>query len=313
MPAAGNRPPSGLALLRKPQGVTSFSALSPVKRAVGSGRVGHAGTLDRFARGLLVALTGSYSRIASYVMSGEKLYRGLIVFGSETDTLDPEGKVIAVGPPPSAQCLLEALPAFRGPILQRPPAYSAVHIGGRRAYKIALEGGKPEVKERRVEIVSLDLLSYEGCEALVEVRCSSGTYIRSLARDIAAACGSRGHLRALERLAIGSFRVEEAVDPEAFDPLVDLRDFRREDAEAFGLRAIGLEDPGLEARFRNGRKIDLEAFSFLDGGPIAVGSEAAVFGSGGKLLGIILLAEQGPKYKVVISAPAGPVPAGRAT
>lgn len=310
---AGNRPRSGLALLRKPEGITSFGALAPVKRAVGSGKVGHAGTLDRFARGLLVALAGSYSRLSPYVMSGEKLYRGLVAFGSETETLDPEGKVIAVAPPPSESRLRDALPAFRGSILQRPPAYSAVLIGGKRAYRIALEGGEPQVRERTVQIFSLELISYDGSDALMEVRCSSGTYIRSLARDIAAACGSRGHLRALERLAIGPFRVEDAVDPEAFDPRTDLRRLGPEDAAALGLRAIGFDGADIEARFRNGGRIDAGVFAVLDGGPSAVGLEAAVFGSGGELLGVIRLDAEGPKYRVVMPAAEDPLPERRSS
>jgi tRNA pseudouridine55 synthase len=299
-PDAGTRPPSGLALLRKPEGITSFHALAPVKRAIGSGKVGHAGTLDRFASGLLVALAGSYSRLAPFVTSGEKLYRGIIAFGSETDTLDPDGKVIAEAQPPSTQCLQDALPAFRGRILQKPPEYSAVHVGGRRAYQIAIAGGQPDLKERAVEVFSLDLLSFEGGEALVAVRCSSGTYIRSLARDIARACGSRAHLRSLQRLAIGPFRVEDAVDPEAFDPRIDLRALRREDARVLGLRAIGLEDPRQTTRFRNGGRIEPEAFSILDGGTSAVDCEAAVFGRNGELLGIASLCAEGPAYRLVM-------------
>jgi tRNA pseudouridine55 synthase len=299
-PAAGNRPPSGLILLRKPEGLTSFQALFPVKRALGTGKVGHAGTLDRFARGLLVLLTGSYPRLASYVMAGEKTYRGLIAFGSETDTLDPEGAVIAVAPPPTLRDLEAALPAFRGLILQRPPAYSAIHVQGKRAYQLAREGLEPEMKERPVEIFSLELLSYDGGEALVELRCSSGTYVRSLARDIAAACGSRSHLRALERLAIGPFRVEEAVRPEAFDPAADLRSFSPHYASALGLRSIGLEDAGLVLRFRNGGRIDAAAFSILDGRGGIVGSEAAVYGPGSEFLGIVLVEAEGLKYRIVM-------------
>lgn len=299
-PDAGNRPPAGLALLRKPEGITSFQALAPIKRALGSGKVGHAGTLDRFARGLLVVLAGPYARLAPYAMSGEKHYRGLVSFGSETDTLDPEGRVVAVAPPPSERSLLDALPAFRGVILQRPPAYSAVHVGGRRAYQVALEGGEPELKERKVEIRSLELLSYESGKALIELRCSSGTYVRSLARDLAAACGSRAHLRALERLAIGPFRVEDAVGPDAFDPAHDLRELRAQEAAALGLRAIGLGNVKVEARFSNGGRIESCAFSILDGGPSAVGREAAVFGSGAGLLGIVRLEAEGPAYLVVM-------------
>jgi tRNA pseudouridine55 synthase len=303
-PSAGNQPPSGLALLRKPEGITSFQALSPIKRAVDSGKVGHAGTLDRFASGLLIVLTGSYSRLAPYVVAGEKLYRGLIAFGSETDTLDPEGEVIALSPRPTRDALETALGSFRGPILQRPPAYSAVHVGGKRAYQLALEGKEPELKERRVEIYSLELLSYEDGEALVELRCSSGTYVRSLARDIAIACGSRAHLRALERMAIGPFKVEDSVGPEDFDPSKDLRLFGQAEASSLKLRVLGIEDEATATRFSNGGRIDPGAFAILDGGPSALGLESAVFGPEGELRGIIILEAEGPAYKVVMPAPA---------
>jgi tRNA pseudouridine55 synthase len=305
-PAAGGRAESGgqalsgLALLRKPEGITSFQALVPVKRALASGKVGHAGTLDRFARGLLIALAGSYSRLAPYVTSGAKLYRGIVAFGSETDTLDPEGEVIAEAPPPSRSELESALALFRGAIMQKPPAYSAVHVGGRRAYKIALGGEEPDLKERRVEIFALELLSYENDAAFLEVRCSSGTYIRSLARDIAAACGSRAHLAVLERLAIGPFCLKDAVGPDAFDPGKDLRAFTPEDASTLGLRTLALDDGAAIERFSHGGRIAPESFSVTDRGGAAFGAEAAVFDSVGSLLGIIRLGADGPKYVVVM-------------
>jgi tRNA pseudouridine55 synthase len=297
---AATRPRSGLALLRKPEGRTSFQALSPVKRALGSGKVGHAGTLDRFASGLLIALAGSYSRLASYVVSGQKHYRGLASFGTETDTLDPEGKVVATAPLPSREDLELAMGCFRGRIMQRPPEYSAVHVGGKRAYKLALEGKAPELAPRPVEIYSLELLSYEEGKAALEVRCSSGTYIRSLARDLALACGSRAHLRALERLAIGPFRVEDAVGPDEFLPSIDLRALSPADASKLGLRSLLLADDRLTTRFGNGGRIPAGDFSALDGSEPAIGAESAVFGLDGRLLGVMILEEEGPRYKVVM-------------
>jgi tRNA pseudouridine55 synthase len=302
---SGLHAPSGLVLLRKPEGITSFQALKPVKRALGTGKVGHAGTLDRFARGLLVVLAGSYSRLAPYIVSGEKLYRGAVRFGAETDTLDPEGTVVAEAPAPSLEELSAALGSFRGVIMQKPPAYSAVHVGGERAYAIALRGGEPELKERRVEIYSLELLSYEAGVAGIEVRCSSGTYIRSLARDIALACGSRAHLTALERLAIGPFRVEDATDPEAFDPGTDLRPFSPGAAARLGLRCLALPGAGSAARFANGGRIapgDFETIGAEGPNPAAAAPDAAVFDSSGRLLGIIALGAEGPAYKVVMPA-----------
>lgn len=301
--------PSGLALLRKPEGITSFQALSPIKHRVSSGKVGHAGTLDRFACGLLVVLVGSYSRLASYVVAGRKRYRGLISFGAETSTLDPEGEVVARAGLPTRSGLEAALATFRGPILQRPPAYSAIHVEGKRAYQLAREGREPELKERAVEIHSLELLSCEtgpegGIErALVDVGCSSGTYIRSLARDIALACGSRGHLIALERLSIGPYSVDGAVGPRDFDPSRDLRPLSPADAGSLGLRCLELRDARLIERFQNGGRIPATAFEPLEGvAPPGHGVEAAVFGPEEGLLGIIVLEEEGPVYRFVLPA-----------
>jgi tRNA pseudouridine55 synthase len=303
--AEGADPRSGLALLRKPEGITSFQALSPIKRVLSSGKVGHAGTLDRFANGLLIVLAGSYSRLASYVMTGEKLYRGLIAFGSETSTLDPEGEVIAEAEAPSLANLESALSKFKGSILQTPPAYSAVHVGGARAYELALRGKAPELKERRVEIFELSLLAYEGSEAYVEVRCSSGTYIRSLARDIAVACGSRAHLSALSRLAIGPFRVESAFDPGAFDPKLNLRELTPTEAGGIGLRAYSLLDNEMADRFSNGGRISTGYVEVLDGGGEPDGQVAAVFDRTNRLLGVAHIESERLVYEVVIPRPSG--------
>jgi len=298
---------SGLALLRKPKGITSFQALSPLKRSLDSGKIGHAGTLDKFAEGLLVALVGSYSRLAPYVQAGEKRYIGLIAFGKQTDTLDPEGEVVAEGPLPERGKLEEALRAFRGPILQKPPAYSAVHVAGKRAYELALKGQEPELKGRNVEIRELSLLSYEEGRARIEVRCTSGTYIRALARDIAFACGSCAYLLELERLSIGPYFVDQAVAPESFDPDRDLRTFTPADASALGLRAFELCTSSLTFRFSNGGKLESGAFFALDGrGPCSTpGPDAAVFDSGGKILGIMGLETSGPRYKAVMPTDEG--------
>lgn len=297
---------SGLALLRKPEGITSFQALSPIKRAVGSGKVGHAGTLDKFASGLLIALVGGYSRLASFVQMGEKRYRGLVAFGAETATLDPEGEVVAEAPVPERAALEAALAKFRGRIMQKPPAYSAVHVGGKRAYELALKGEEPEMKERPVEIYSLELLSYEAGEALIELRCSSGTYVRSLARDLALACGSRAHLAALERLSIGPFSLGDAVAPESFDPCRDLRALSPGEAAALGLRALALKRERDALVFSRGGRIASSAFGILDGGGEPEGSASAVFDSRGSLLGMAKVGTLSLRYLAVMPEREGP-------
>jgi len=267
---------SGLAAIEKRAGLTSFAALGPLKRGLGTGKVGHAGTLDRFATGLLVVLVGGYSRLAPYFTALDKRYSALVRFGSETSTLDPEGEVVAEAPPPSLAKLESVLPAFRGPILQAPPAYSAIHLDGKRAYERVLAGEEVEMAPRPVVIHELELLSYDGRDARLSVRCSSGTYIRSLARDLALAAGSRASLAALERGAIGPILLSEAVLPEDFEPGRDLRLLDPALAAALGLRPRRLEDPARRA-FQNGGRLSPRCLSDIEG--VAAGARAAVRGS----------------------------------
>lgn len=208
------RSSSALLLLYKPSGVTSFTSLRPVKRTI-SKKVGHAGTLDKFAEGLMIVLTGTFTKLNPLFSNLDKRYIATIRFGKETSTLDPEGDVVATAEIPSLDRISAVLESqFMGTIDQAPPQYSAVHIDGKRAYKMARAGEKIEMPTRRITIHSLRVLSWDAPLLKVEVHCSKGTYIRSLARDIALACGSRAYLTALERIAIGPYSVVDAVDPE---------------------------------------------------------------------------------------------------
>ncbi|MDR1949035.1 MAG: tRNA pseudouridine(55) synthase TruB [Spirochaetaceae bacterium] len=204
---------AGLLLINKQPGITSFGTLNAIKKAFYPAKIGHTGTLDKFAGGLLLVLVGRAVKLAPWFSGADKEYEGTIRFGLETDTLDPEGSPVASADLPSRERLEEALPRFRGHILQRPPAYSAVHIGGERAYKLAREGSLRDMPERPVVIHALELRSWEPPFASIRVRCSKGTYIRSLARDIALAAGSRGHLAALTRTGIAGFSLKEALYP----------------------------------------------------------------------------------------------------
>ncbi|MDR1565845.1 MAG: tRNA pseudouridine(55) synthase TruB [Treponema sp.] len=205
----------GFLLLKKSPGVTSFESLNIVKKALRTGKVGHTGTLDKFASGLLIVLTGRALKLAPWFSLCDKEYEGCIRFGFETDTLDPEGSPVAEGRIPSREDVEAALSGFRGCILQAPPAYSAVHVDGQRASDLARQGRGPEMKKRPVTVYSLEILSWSPPSATVRVCCSAGTYIRSLARDIALAAGTRAHLSALVRTRIGGFRLDRAFDPEA--------------------------------------------------------------------------------------------------
>jgi len=207
----------GLLLLNKNPGVTSFDSLAAVKKAFSTGKVGHTGTLDKFASGLLLVLVGRGVKLIPLFNNCTKGYTAEIFFGEETDTLDPEGTVIAKGELPSREAIEAVLEKFRGDILQSPPAYSAKHINGRRSYELAREGKEPEMKKQPVTIHELNLLSWEPPIGRIRVRVSSGTYIRSLARDIALAAGSRAYLSALRRDMVGSFLLEDAIDNDNLD------------------------------------------------------------------------------------------------
>jgi tRNA pseudouridine55 synthase len=236
---------SGFILLNKQPGITSFQALNEVKKAFSTGKVGHTGTLDKFASGLLLVLIGRAVKLTPCFSGCDKEYEGTIRFGAETDTLDPEGVPVAEAPPPDRQTLEAVFPRFMGNILQAPPAYSAVHVGGKRAYALARSGTPVEMRERPVVIYALELLSFESPLARIRVRCSKGTYIRSLARDIALAAGSRGYVAALTRTGIAGFRLSEAAD----DPVPsDLRPVTPEVFAALGISRMEAEDnaiPGI--------------------------------------------------------------------
>jgi len=207
---------SGLILFDKPTGITSFDALRDIKRALGTGKVGHTGTLDKFACGLLIVLVGRALKLSRWFTNCDKKYEGRIQFGAETDTLDPEGNVIAQAALPQRDDVEKVLSRFTGEILQAPPVYSAIHIDGKRASNLARSGAVVEMKKRQVFVYSLELLSWEPPFADIFVHCSSGTYIRSLARDIALEVGSRAHLSALKRTAVGEFTTNKSEPTRTF-------------------------------------------------------------------------------------------------
>ena len=217
-----SRPP-GLLLLDKPEGLTSFQCLGPVKRALGTKKIGHCGTLDKFASGLMILLSERATKLAPAFTDMDKRYRARIRFGQETDTLDPEGRVVAEAPLPDLSRFEEVLESFVGELSQVPPAYSAIHLDGQRAYQRVRAGQDVQIPPRQISIYSIEVMDLGTDFAVLNVHCSKGTYIRSLARDLALAVGSRGHLTALRRTAIGRFVVEDAVSPQELNPARDLR------------------------------------------------------------------------------------------
>lgn len=210
-----------IVLLAKKPGLTSFSSLFTVKHAFGTSKVGHTGTLDSFAAGLLVVCIGSLTRLAGRITEFSKTYRAVIKFGEETDTLECTGNVVRRASLPSEKDLAAAVGKFTGKILQQPPVFSAIHIDGKRASDLARGGKSAEIPFRQVEVFSAEIQeilfdsSSDSSEKRVLACCiefsvSKGTYIRSLARDIANECGSAGHLVGLLRTKIGNFRLEDA-------------------------------------------------------------------------------------------------------
>ncbi len=202
---------SGILLLSKPTAISSAKVLSPVKRRFHGLKVGHTGTLDPFAEGLLVVLVGSATRLSRWFLKLDKRYRAVVRVGEETDTLDPEGAVVARGPIPEQNRIIAASRAFHGSIEQTPPAFSALKVGGTRAYELARRGESPALSSRPVVVHDLSMEPTERSDEFrMVVHCGSGTYIRSLARDIARKADTRGYLRLLVRTAVGPFSLEEA-------------------------------------------------------------------------------------------------------
>ena len=217
--------PNGMILYAKRSGRTSFASLWSIKHALGTGKVGHTGTLDSFAEGLLVVLCGKLTHLVPHITGFSKTYQAVVCFGRETDTLDPTGTLVCTGPAVSREALLEVLAQFRGALLQVPPAYSAVHVNGMRASDRARSGEAPALESRAVFVYRNELIDFhpaaetDPCSyALLEITCSKGTYIRALARDIAQKLGSCGHLCALRRTAVGPFRLEDAVGAGELEP-----------------------------------------------------------------------------------------------
>lgn len=286
---------SGFLLFDKPAGRTSFVALGGFRRAFPGARVGHTGTLDNFATGLLVVVVGSYSHLTPWFTGLDKVYEAEILFGIETDTLDPSGVITARGEIPSRNALEDALGAFRGSIEQVPPVYSAIHVEGKRASDLARKGQAVTLEPRRITIHSLELMNFQNDKASIVVHCSSGTYIRSLARDIAAACGTCAHLSALRRTKVGAFSVENALLSPESATTADLKKLDKGTAARLGLNTLFISAE-LEKGFSNGAPSVLRVLDpkLPDEG------ESAIFSSRGEFLGIISSGQGLAAYKMVI-------------
>ena len=213
-------PLDGWLIIDKPPGLTSTDVVNRVRRAFDAQKAGHGGTLDPLATGVLPIAFGAATKTVPYVMDGTKLYRFTLRFGEARDTDDADGKVTAISPNrPTDVEINVALPPFRGDIMQIPPAYSAVKIAGERAYDMAREGRAPVLEPRPARVDRFELIERPDPDnAVFEVASGKGVYMRSLARDLARACGGLGHVAALRRLRVGPFSEAQAIP---LDKLLD--------------------------------------------------------------------------------------------
>ncbi len=203
---------NGWVILDKPVGMTSTHAVSRLKRIFNAKKAGHAGTLDPLASGILPIAFGEATKTVPFVQDGEKAYRFTVRWGAETNTDDSDGNIVnESGKRPGPDEILKLLPRFMGVISQRPPAFSAIKIDGERAYDLARAGAPVDIAERPVTVHALDLISTTPEEAVFEARCSKGTYVRALARDLGRELACFGHVTALRRTRVGPFLEQDAL------------------------------------------------------------------------------------------------------
>lgn len=209
---------SGILLLDKPLGWSSNTALQRVKRIFEAEKAGHTGSLDPLATGMLPVCLGEATKVSAFLLDSDKEYRVRLAVGVRTATGDAEGPPVATGPARISREVLEsALQAWRGPILQVPPMYSALKHQGRRLYELARAGKEVPRPPRRVEIKALEIEEFAGTAPVLRVRCSKGTYIRTLVEDIARSAGTEAHVAELRRLAVAPFPTERMVDLAALE------------------------------------------------------------------------------------------------
>jgi tRNA pseudouridine55 synthase len=280
-------PVAGILNLNKPPGLTSRQAVDRVQRLVRPAKAGHAGTLDPLASGVLVVCVGPATRLIQYVQQMPKRYAAEFLLGRESPTDDVEGEVVDWPdlPIPDVDALHAAIPQFTGRIEQRPPAFSAIKVRGRRAYDLARRGHQVELAARPVEVYGIELVDYDFPRLKLDVRCGGGTYIRSLGRDLAESLGTKAVMSALERTAVGDFRVEDAVELSQLTPADWREKLQPPLCAVAGLPQVSLS-PDQVADARHGRHIELAA------APIG-GAELAGVDPSGSLVAILVLRGSG--------------------
>lgn len=272
-------------LVDKPSGVTSHDVVDVVRRSLRTRKVGHAGTLDPMATGLLILGVGRATRLLRYLGDLSKSYAATGRLGEETDTLDADGRIVRSAPVDVSRAEIEgACAALVGDSLQTPPAYSAVKVGGRKLFEAARKGDALEAPARRIRVDAFEVSAFDGRDVEVRITCSGGTYVRVLVADVGRALGCGAHLVRLRRTAIGPFRVEDARPPGVGEPLPIER--------AIGhLPSVHLDAEEARAA-SHGRLL----------GPAAIDGPYAVFGPDGALKGIYRDAGASARPEVVLAS-----------
>ena len=258
---------NGLLVIDKPGGMTSHDVVSRLRRITGEQSIGHLGTLDPMATGVLPLLLGKFTRLAQYFSSAEKSYTGTIRFGFATDTYDAEGEPIGpvVEPELTLEQVREASVRFHGEIQQTPPPFSAKKIGGKPAYKLARAGKPVELKPATIHISNFEILALQGAEAQFEMAVSAGGYVRSVAHEMGQQFGCGAHLSSLRRTRAGVFTLADAYTLEVLQPLAG--DVAALEAKCIHPRLLLPEMPAVAAdeialgRLRNGGQANLAEFS----------------------------------------------------
>ena len=317
---------SGIAILHKPKGESSRATLNRLQRAVHSQhkrlletlydepellaelklrkspRVGHAGTLDPMAEGILVACVGEATKLIDVLQMLPKHYIGTFQLGVTSDTEDAEGSITALPDPPrpTLERLRQAASQFVGRIRQQPPVYSALKVDGQRAYKLAREGKAPELREREIDVYQIDVLEYEYPFFRLAIECGSGTYVRSLGRDIGKKLDSCAIMTALTRDHIGPFSLEKALLPSVFDDATDLQWLESMlplETGVAHLPRVNLDNE-LAIKVKNGKTVQLNEIKILLENqliyPITEKTLIAAFAANNQLLSLLEIGEERP-------------------
>lgn len=268
---------TGILLVDKPAGMTSHDVVDRIRKAANMRRIGHTGTLDPAATGLLILCLGNATRLSEFLTGLDKVYEGIMRLGVVTDSYDMDGKVVAEHPVPplTGEQIQKAFDAFTGDIMQVPPMVSAVKIGGERLYKLARKGETVEREPRPVTVKEFALLHYEAPDATFRVRCTRGTYARTLCHDVGEQLGCGGTLASLRRTAVGKYSIEQAKPVDAFRTPDDVAAALMNVNDALDLPAVSVRSTSV-ATVRTGGALerrDLRADCPADTGWVQVKSE----------------------------------------